>query len=97
MPTVRTTSPVPLGLHVGLHSGMVIAGNVGSDLRMNYSVIGDTVNLASRLVEIAPRGEIYLSTETYKLVADVVTADGPVADNAPGQDHARAGLSAAGG
>jgi class 3 adenylate cyclase len=69
----------PLGLHIGLHSGMVIAGNVGSDLRMDYSVIGDTVNLASRLVEIAPRGDIYLSTETHKLVADVVTAGGPIA------------------
>ncbi len=67
----------PLGLHVGVHSGMVIAGNVGSDLRMNYSVIGDTVNLASRLVEISPRGEIFLSSETHKLVADVVVADGP--------------------
>ncbi len=69
--------PGPLGLHVGLHSGMVIAGNVGTDLRMNYSVIGDTVNLASRLVEIAPRGDIFLSSETYKLVADVVIAEGP--------------------
>ncbi len=69
--------PDPLGLHIGLHSGMVIAGNVGSDERMNYSVIGDTVNLASRLVEIAPRGEIYLSAETYDLVANVVVAEGP--------------------
>jgi class 3 adenylate cyclase len=42
-------TPIPLGLHVGLHSGWVIAGNVGNDLRMNYSVIGDTVNLAARL------------------------------------------------
>lgn len=67
----------PLGLHCGLHSGMVIAGNVGNDLRMNYSVIGDTVNLASRLVEIAPRDEIFLSSETHKLVADMVVADGP--------------------
>jgi class 3 adenylate cyclase len=69
--------PGHLGLHVGLHSGMVIAGNVGTDLRMNYSVIGDTVNLAARLVEIAPRGDVYLSSETYKLVADVVVVEGP--------------------
>jgi class 3 adenylate cyclase len=68
----------PLGLHVGLHSGMVIAGNVGSDLRMDYSVIGDTVNLAARLVEAAPRGQIFLSAETYKLVAGTVNAVGPV-------------------
>jgi len=69
--------PSPLGLHVGLHSGWVIAGNVGSDLRMNYSVIGDTVNLAARLVELAPRGEIYLSAETFKLVTNLSIAEGP--------------------
>jgi len=70
--------PTPLGLHVGLHSGMVIAGNVGSDLRMNYSVIGDTVNLAARLVEMAPRDEIFLSEDTYNLIQNVTVADGPV-------------------
>jgi len=69
--------PSPLGLHVGLHSGWVIAGNVGSDLRMNYSVIGDTVNLAARLVELAPRSEIYMSAETYKLVSHLTVAEGP--------------------
>jgi class 3 adenylate cyclase len=69
--------PTPLGLHVGLHSGWVIAGNVGNDLRMDYSVIGDTVNLASRLVEIAPRGEIYLTEDTFKLVSEICAAEGP--------------------
>ncbi|MEW6509615.1 MAG: adenylate/guanylate cyclase domain-containing protein [Bacteroidota bacterium] len=69
--------PSRLGLHVGLHSGMVIAGNVGSDLRMNYSVIGDTVNLAARLVEVAPSGEVYLTGETYKLIANIATGEGP--------------------
>jgi class 3 adenylate cyclase len=76
---------LPLGLHVGLHSGMVIAGNVGSDLRMDYSVIGDTVNLASRLVEIAPRGQVYLSSDTYKLVADIISAEGPVSTTLRGK------------
>lgn len=72
-----TPLPTPLELHVGLHSGMVIAGNVGSDLRMNYSVVGDTVNLASRLVELAPSGEIYMSAGTYNLVSGMAVADGP--------------------
>lgn len=71
-------APTSLGLHVGLHSGWVIAGNVGNDLRMDYSVIGDTVNLASRLVEIAPRGEIHLTEDTYRLVERVVQVDGPI-------------------
>jgi len=79
------TLPTPLGLHVGLHSGMVIAGNVGSDLRMNYSVIGDTVNLAARLVEVAPRDEIYMSSETYNSVSNVVTAEGPFSTNFRGK------------
>ncbi|HEX7573638.1 MAG TPA: adenylate/guanylate cyclase domain-containing protein [Bacteroidota bacterium] len=69
--------PARLGLHVGLHSGMVIAGNVGSDLRMNYSVIGDTVNLAARLVELAPSGEIYLTAETQKLISNFAESEGP--------------------
>lgn len=80
--------PAPLGLHIGLHSGMVIAGNVGSDLRMDYSVVGDTVNLAARLVEIAPKGEIYLSSETYKLVADVVVTEGPFSVSLRGKSGA---------
>jgi class 3 adenylate cyclase len=83
--TRESTLSGPLGLHVGLHSGMVIAGNVGSDLRMDYSVIGDTVNLASRLVEIAPRGQVYLSADTQKLVADIVTVDGPVSSTLRGK------------
>ncbi len=70
--------PAPLGLHVGLHSGWVIAGNVGNDLRMEYSVIGDTVNLASRLVEIAPKGQIFLTEDMHKLVTRIAVFDGPV-------------------
>ena len=77
--------PAPLGLHVGLHSGWVIAGNVGSDLRMNYSVVGDTVNLASRLVELAPPGEIYMSAETFKLVSTLILTDGPFTTNVKGK------------
>jgi class 3 adenylate cyclase len=69
--------PVPLNLHIGLHSGMVIAGNVGSDLRMSYSVLGDTVNLAARLVSLAPSGEVYISEDAYKLVSGIIQADGP--------------------
>jgi class 3 adenylate cyclase/tetratricopeptide (TPR) repeat protein len=59
----------PLGLHIGINSGTVIAGNVGTDLRMSYTVMGDTVNVASRLEGVAKRGQIFVSQSTYRLAA----------------------------
>ncbi|MEY2479339.1 MAG: hypothetical protein QOI04_266 [Verrucomicrobiota bacterium] len=59
----------PLSLHIGVNSGTVIAGNVGNDLRMSYTVMGDTVNVASRLEGAATGGEIFVSQSTYRLTA----------------------------
>ena len=57
----------PLDLHIGVNTGMVIAGNIGSDLRMSYTVMGDTVNVASRLESAAKAGQIFVSRNTYRL------------------------------
>jgi class 3 adenylate cyclase/tetratricopeptide (TPR) repeat protein len=57
----------PLALHIGINSGTVIAGNVGNDLRMSYTVMGDTVNVASRLEGVAQRGQIFVSQNSYRL------------------------------
>ncbi|HEV2045433.1 MAG TPA: adenylate/guanylate cyclase domain-containing protein [Chthoniobacterales bacterium] len=57
----------PLSLHIGINSGTVIAGNVGNDLRMSYTVMGDTVNVASRLESAATRGQIFVSQSTHRL------------------------------
>ncbi|MBM3261822.1 MAG: zinc ribbon domain-containing protein [candidate division Zixibacteria bacterium] len=58
----------PLNLHIGINSGMVVAGGVGSQDHMSYTVMGDTVNLASRLESLASDRQIFISKYTYNLV-----------------------------
>ncbi len=53
-------------LHVGLHSGSVVVGSIGSDMLMNYTAIGDTVNLARRLEEASQPGAIVVSESVYQ-------------------------------
>ena len=57
-----------LGLGVGLHSGEAIVGNIGSDRVMDYTVIGDTVNVAKRLQETALAGQTLVSEATVRMV-----------------------------
>ena len=57
-----------LGLGVGIHSGEVTVGNIGSERVMDYTVIGDNVNISRRLQELARPGEILISETTYHLV-----------------------------
>lgn len=55
-----------LQLHLGLHSGPVIVGSIGSNMLMNYTAIGDTVNLARRLEEASAPGTILVSETVYQ-------------------------------
>jgi predicted ATPase len=57
---------------MGLNSGLVVVGSIGDNLRMDYSAIGDTTNLASRLQGIADPGEILVSESTSRLVQGYV-------------------------
>ncbi len=53
-------------VRIGIHTGLVIAGRVGSDLHVEYTVIGDTVNLAARLQSAAEPGTVAVSFPTYQ-------------------------------
>jgi class 3 adenylate cyclase len=57
-------------MRIGLNSGPVVVGSIGDDLRMDYTAIGDTINLASRMETTAKPGTVLISSFTHKLVRD---------------------------
>jgi len=61
-----------IGIGMGVNTGFVVVGNMGSASYSDYTVIGDNVNLAARLEENAPAGKILISEATYQEVKDIV-------------------------
>ncbi|CAN5626062.1 hypothetical protein BH11PSE7_BH11PSE7_31450 [soil metagenome] len=62
-------------IRIGINTGYCNVGNFGSELRMDYTIIGPEVNLAARLEQAAEAGGILMSGETWNLVHDEVDAD----------------------
>lgn len=62
----------PIKIGIGINTGVVITGAIGSSRALQYTAIGDAMNVASRLVNIAKPEEIIVSQETFRVVADRV-------------------------
>jgi class 3 adenylate cyclase len=58
-----------LPMRIGMNTGLVVVGKIGDDLRMDYTAVGDTTNLAARLQQLAQPGTVVISEATHKLVA----------------------------
>jgi class 3 adenylate cyclase/tetratricopeptide (TPR) repeat protein len=78
---VNARYPVECRFRIGLHTGPVVVGKVSGELNMDFTAVGDTVNLAARMQTLAEPGSVYLTEPTYRGVAEHIDCEavGPLA------------------
>ena len=77
---LKSERDVEIRLRLGLNTGLVVVGRIGDDLRMDYTAVGDTTNVAARLQSLAEPGTILIGEATQRLVEGYIhnAAQGPV-------------------
>lgn len=69
---VRRERGLDFDVRVGINTGLVVVGGVGSDLRLEYTAMGDAINVAARMEQTARPGTVQITADTYRLVAPLV-------------------------
>jgi class 3 adenylate cyclase/tetratricopeptide (TPR) repeat protein len=67
---VERRTGVPVAVRVGINTGLVVVGEVGSDLRVEYTALGDAINLAARMEQTAEPGTVRITQDTARLLGD---------------------------
>jgi class 3 adenylate cyclase len=80
-----TEKGLDLRMRIGIHTGPVVVGTLGNDLRVEFKAVGDTVNVAARIEQLAEPGSIWVTGATHDLVEGLFRCEG--------QDRACARLS----
>src|SRR5882724_10014408 len=70
---MRQRHGIEFRMRMGINTGLVVVGAIGRDLRMDYTAVGDTTNLAARLLGIAKPGQIAVSEKTFRFRAGFFT------------------------
>jgi len=84
---IKKDTGVDFKVRIGLNSGPVIVGSIGDDLRMDYTAVGDTTNLASRMESAANPGHVLVSKNTHRLARDFFEFETPTTIEVKGKEE----------
>ena len=76
----------PIKMRIGIHTGPVVVGTLGNDLRVEFKAVGNTVNLASRMEGLTEPGTTYVTEDTFKLTEGFFRFESLGAKNIKGKE-----------
>jgi class 3 adenylate cyclase/tetratricopeptide (TPR) repeat protein len=66
---LQRTRGIMFRVRMGLNTGLVVVGSIGDNLRMDYTAVGDTTNLAARMLNLAEPGQVVIAEDTHRVVS----------------------------